>query len=235
MANVSRERLERLTGLMEDQRWDLLVFYGNPWRKDYFRYIVNFNFNCAHALAILDRFGELRTIMSDPWDAELVEGSFASPSSASRSLAGLTGRIAIAGLEFMDARYAISSAISATAHIEEMRRVKTLEEIAALRRAAELADRGWTFFAGTAEPGMAEFELVAEVEAFLKRNGAEDNFMLIGSGGVEVTGMKPPTERKLQNGDFVNGGERHAVETVVVCVNAVGNRRNEYREVRAIG
>ena len=27
--------------------------------------------------------------------------------------------------------------------------------------------------------------------------------MLIGSGGVEVTGMKPPTERKLQPGDFV--------------------------------
>jgi Xaa-Pro dipeptidase len=50
---------------------------------------------------------------------------------------------------------------------------------------------------------MTEYELVAEVEAFLKSNGAEDNFMLIASGGTEVVGMKPPTERKLQPGDSV--------------------------------
>ena len=50
---------------------------------------------------------------------------------------------------------------------------------------------------------MREFELVAEVEAFLKGNGAEDNFMLIASGGTEVVGMKPPTERKFQEGDSV--------------------------------
>jgi Xaa-Pro aminopeptidase len=50
---------------------------------------------------------------------------------------------------------------------------------------------------------MAEYELVAEVEGFLKSNGAEDNFMLIASGGTEVTGMKPPTERRFQLGDQV--------------------------------
>ena len=50
---------------------------------------------------------------------------------------------------------------------------------------------------------MTEYELVAEVESFLKSNGAEDNFMLIASGGTEVIGMKPPTERKLQPGDSV--------------------------------
>jgi Xaa-Pro dipeptidase len=50
---------------------------------------------------------------------------------------------------------------------------------------------------------MKEYELVAEVEAFLKTNGAEDNFMLIASGGREVVGMKPPTEREFQRGDSV--------------------------------
>src|SRR6185436_15950505 len=53
------------------------------------------------------------------------------------------------------------------------------------------------------EHGMREFELVAEVEGFLKENGAEDNFMLIASGGTEVVGMKPPTDRVLQKGDSV--------------------------------
>ncbi len=50
---------------------------------------------------------------------------------------------------------------------------------------------------------MAEYELVAEVEAFLKTNGAEDNFMLIASGGTEVFGMHPPTERRFQKGDII--------------------------------
>ena len=50
---------------------------------------------------------------------------------------------------------------------------------------------------------MTEYELVAEVEAFLKANGAEDNFMLVASGGTEVTGMKLPTGRKFQPGDCV--------------------------------
>ena len=53
------------------------------------------------------------------------------------------------------------------------------------------------------EPGMTEFELVAEVESFVKAHGAEDNFMLVASGGTEVTGMKPPTARRFQPGDSV--------------------------------
>jgi Xaa-Pro aminopeptidase len=93
--------------------------------------------------------------------------------------------------------------VSATADVEELRRVKTAEEIGYIKQACDLADRGYQRFVEAAEPGMREYELVAEVEAFLKENGAEDNFMLIASGGTEVVGMKPPTERKFQKGDSI--------------------------------
>jgi Xaa-Pro aminopeptidase len=92
---------------------------------------------------------------------------------------------------------------SATAAVEEIRRVKTEEEIAWIRKAAQLADRGYEHFVRVARAGMTEFELVAEVEGFVKANGAEDNFMLVASGGTEVTAMKPPTARTLQVGDSV--------------------------------
>jgi Xaa-Pro dipeptidase len=202
------ERVARITELMAEHGWDTLLFYGHSWRKDHFRYLINFNFSGPHSLAALDRSGEVRAIMSDPWDAELLAGQINSAfePDLARGLRGLAhGRVAIAGMELMEARFvdAVPGAVSATTQLEELRRVKSPEEIATLRRAAGLADRGYQHFAKTAEVGMAEFELVAEVETFLKRNGAEDNFMLIGSGGVEVTGMKPPTERKLQPGDFV--------------------------------
>ena len=98
---------------------------------------------------------------------------------------------------------AITQPASATFNVEELRRVKSADEIAVLRQAADLADLGYQKFAQVIEPGMTEYELVAEVEAFLKCNGAEDNFMLIASGGADVTGMKPPTARKFQEGDSV--------------------------------
>jgi Xaa-Pro aminopeptidase len=192
-------RVKQLVGLMAEHGWDRLLFYGNAWRKDFFRYLLNVNFSGPYAIATLNRSGEIGAIFSHPWDEELL------PNVGRAELTG-AGSVAVAGLELMDARLVHSlgaSPLSATAQVEELRRVKSSEEIAVLKRAAALADRGYEYFAEVIEPGMAEFELVAEVEGFLKSNGAEDNFMLIASGGTEVTGMKPPTERRFQMGDQV--------------------------------
>jgi len=185
----------------------LLLLYGHTWRKDFFRCLINVNFSGPHALAAVDRSGEVCAVLSDPWDAERIGEC---PASAD-FLQGLTrlgarpGAVAIAGMEMMEERFvqAFRGAVSATFEVEEIRRVKTPREMDLMRQAAALADRGYQHFASVIEVGMKEYELVAEVEAFLKSNGAEDNFMLIASGGTEVTGMKPPTGRQFQPGDSV--------------------------------
>jgi Xaa-Pro aminopeptidase len=201
---------------MSEKGWDYLLLYGHTWRKDYFRCLVNFNFQGPHAVAVVDRSGEVRVIVSDPWDAEALPGATFAPDFAAALPKGAA--IAIAGMEIMPASFISVStsisisirnrdregvAVSATWEVEELRRVKTPDELVRIRQAAELSDRGYQHFAQAAEVGMTEYELVAEVEAFLKSNGAEDNFMLIASGDTEVVGMKPPTERKLQPGDSV--------------------------------
>ncbi|MBV8907028.1 MAG: aminopeptidase P family protein [Acidobacteriia bacterium] len=206
-------RFHQLTALIAERQWDTLVLYGHTWRKDFFRCLVNFNFSGPHAAAVLYPTGALHVITSDPWDAELIASSHIQASATSDFAFNLYiktgGPVAIAGMEFMETRFidALSEPPrkpeSATFAVEEVRRVKTAEELACIRKAAELADRGYQFFAETAESGMAEYELVAETEAFLKANGAEDNFMLIASGGTEVTGMKPPTNRKFREGDSI--------------------------------
>jgi Xaa-Pro dipeptidase len=216
---LNQERLVQLTDLMTEQGWDLLLLYGHAWRKDFFRCLLNVNFSGPHAAAALRRSGEVHVVVSDPWDAESVSATVDRRVSIAPDFAqGLkdfvsaskAGAIAIAGIELMEARFvqavqqsARQAPVSATFLLEEMRRVKTPGEIERLKKAAALADRGYQYFAQVIEVGMREYELVAEVEAFLKSNGAEDNFMLISSGGTEVTGMKPPTERKFQNGDSV--------------------------------
>ncbi len=216
---LNEDRQAQLTNLMAERGWDLLLLYGHGWRKDFFRCLVNLNFSGPHGLAALFRSGEVHAIVSDPWDGESLSAALNGrvviarnfPESLSRFVAGArVGEVAIAGLELMEVRFvqAVGEAlkkppVSATADLEELRRVKTAREIALLERAAELSDRGYQHFAEVIEQGMTEYELVAEVEAFLKCSGAEDNFMLIASGGTEVTGMKPPTGRKFREGDSV--------------------------------
>jgi len=206
--------------MMADQQWDVLLLYGHPWRKDFFRCLINVNFSGPHAAVAVSRSGEISILMSDPWDRETIAASvdgtvafaFDFAEGLSKALSNLTAgcTVAIAGVELMEARFveAIGLAagrapVSATALVEEVRRHKNAHEIDCMRKAAAFADRGYQYFAEVIEVGMKEYELVAEVEAFLKSNGAEDNFMLIASGGTEVTGMKPPTERKFQLGDLV--------------------------------
>ena len=197
---INQTRLTQLRELMSENNWDYLLLYGHTWRKDYFRCLVNFNFQGPHAMAVVDRAGEVNVFVSDPWDAEALPGSsFVTDLALYRNKAS----VAIAGKEIMQSRFTSGEQISATYAVEELRRVKTEEELARIREAAALADRGYEYFANVAEAGMTEYELVAETEALLKKHGAEDNFQLIASGGTEVVGMKPPTERKLQRGDSV--------------------------------
>jgi Xaa-Pro aminopeptidase len=76
-------------------------------------------------------------------------------------------------------------------------------EIAAIRKSAKLADAGYKVFMQAARVGRADYELVAEAEAFFRANGVDDNFQIIGVGGIEVKGMAPPSGKKLKRGDMV--------------------------------
>jgi Xaa-Pro aminopeptidase len=72
-----------------------------------------------------------------------------------------------------------------------------------VRRAASIADRGYKVFMEACRVGRPEYELVADIETFFREAGCPENFMILGSGGVEVRGMHPPGERRIQAGDLV--------------------------------
>ncbi|HET9132587.1 MAG TPA: Xaa-Pro peptidase family protein [Terriglobia bacterium] len=209
---INTARRQQFLELMEKSGWDVLVLYGHSWRKDFFRSLVNFNFFGPHAAVMLSRSGELSILVAHPWDQEVLARSIdVRVRCATEFESGFRGLVsefrnaktAIAGMEFMEARFVDPGAVSATAAIEALRRIKTSEEIEIVRQAVRLADIGYQYFVDVIKVGMAEYELVAEVEGFLKERGAEDNFMLIGSGGTEVFGMRPPTDRRFQIGDNV--------------------------------
>ena len=80
-----------------------MLLYGNAWRKDPFRSLVNFNFSGDHALARLSQSGEVAVTVSDPWDSEIASARL-EPQFA-RAFHG--GASAIAGLEFMEERFVL--------------------------------------------------------------------------------------------------------------------------------
>jgi Xaa-Pro dipeptidase len=216
---LNLNRLAQIRTMIEDRGWDALLLYGHSWRKDHFRSLVNLNFQGPHAVVGVSRSGDINILVSDPWDQEaatmISDARIVFDPDPARGLkkgflSGAGGVCAVAGLELMEARFVQTIAdqsgrdpVSVSREMEELRRIKSADEIELLKKAAALADLGYQCFAETVTVGMKEYELVAEVEAFLKTNGAEDNFMLIASGGSEVVGMKPPTERALQRGDLV--------------------------------
>lgn len=216
---LNKHRLRELGKLMDVYKWDAMILYGHSWRKEFFRCLLNVNFAGPHSAVVLLPSGEVSVLVSDSWDREFVAAAsdsnvlFAADfeKGLSRHFSGSNGlTVAIAGVELMEARFveAVRRAtnknpVSATLAVEELRRVKTPNEIELIQQACILADRGYQYFTEVIEVGMKEYELVAEVESFVKSNGAEDNFMIIASGGTEVVGMKPPTDRKFEKGDSV--------------------------------
>ena len=77
--------------------------------------------------------------MSDPWDRELIgEGASFEPDFAGAfSRLTRTGVVAVAGKELMQARFTSEEQISATYVVEELRRIKSPDEIERIRQAAD--------------------------------------------------------------------------------------------------
>ena len=245
-AVLNADRRRQFLDLMAQSGWDALLLYGHSWRKDFFRCLINFNFFGPHALAVLTNSNELSVVLSHPWDYEILAGSIDARVAWTANFADAIptrGKRAIAGREIMEARFVDEATVSASEAVEKLRRFKTPEEIECLKQAARLADDGYKHFVETATVGMAEYELIAEVEAFLKAHGAEDNFMLIGSGGTEVFGMRPPTQRRFQKSDNitteltpqVNGYYAQICRTLVLGEPSENQRRSFaiFREAQA--
>jgi Xaa-Pro dipeptidase len=211
------ERRARLAAAMAAEDVDVLLVAGNPWRSDYLRYAVDLTPVEGHVFAFVEREGAVRVVAELPGEAARFRSEQSelqvtwSPSPVEEAEAHLrslgAARVALAPLAAVPYRLAAgpwrSSMASATAMLDRLMLRKSPLEIDAFRRAAALADEGYAVFREAARVGRPEYALVAEVEAFFRSRGCPENFQILGSGGRELRGMHPPTERRLAAGDLV--------------------------------
>ncbi len=214
--SLAQERRARVLDVCQAQGWQALLVWGNAWRCDYVRYVSDFATLEGHCFAWLDAEGALTLFVDSPGEAEraavetvdcdivcapdIVEAVNRRVKAAGNTaLAAAPRGLMPAGIEAL----ADGRCQDAAAALALLFTLKTEREHEAVRRASDIADRGYEVFRQIARPGVTEFELVAEVEHFLRTQGCPDNFMIVGSGGREVRGMHPPGTRRLQQGDLV--------------------------------
>ena len=217
MTPVHQERRRRLMAAMGEAGCDAVLVYGNAWQCDYLRYVTDFPPVEREALALFFADGETRLFVESAADAararvetpyaDIVQCEDLTETVCSelgrlgnRTIASAPATLMPFGITGSDAAKEIKDG---TSLIDGLLLVKSPVEIEAVRRAAVIADEGYKIFMEACQVGRAEYELVAEIETFFREAGCPENFMILGSGGVEVRGMHPPGERRIQAGDLV--------------------------------
>ena len=214
---IAGDRRARLMATMADAKLDALIVYGNAWQGDYLRYATDFGILEGQGLAIVGKDGHVALYLDIPFEvdrAELdcpnLEVIYAPDLMAAvdTKLDRLRNhRVGAAPQRLLPRRIAARTKdidlSDATTFVDRLLMDKTKSEIAALRRAAEIADGGYRVFVDAARTGRADYELIAETESFFRSSGVDDNFQIIGVGGTDVLGMTPPSGRTLKRGDLV--------------------------------
>ena len=221
MTRISPERrIARLLGLMAKTGNDALLAFSPNWRRDHVRFLSGFNLIGNWALALLlpergvaafvEHSWDRDRVTRESWAREVHGGPDVLPALAALVERAKVKTLGVVGLELMEARFVEAlkrlpnlEVVSATKAVEELRLVKEPEEIEIMREAARVADLGYRAMIRASRAGTREYEVAADVEAAIRAERAEDNFMLMASGGTEVMGMRAPGSRRLSAGDAV--------------------------------
>lgn len=211
------ERAGRLRAAMADVGMNLLVLTGDAWRSDYLRFALDITPMEGQVVALIYGNQTTRVFVEHPaeaarlaaeqpqlavqWSSDTLAQVLMTLGSEDMRHAGLAPTHS-APLRL--ARGPLGAGMAAaTAMLDRLMVCKSPAEADAVERAVALADDGYEVFRKAAQPGMKEYELIGELEAWFRSQGCPENFMIMGSGGTEVRTMRPPGERILMQGDMV--------------------------------
>lgn len=89
--------------------------------------------------------------------------------------------------------------------VEQLRAVKSEEEIRTIQKAAHIADLAFTYILGVLKPGVTEKEIALELEYQMRKNGAEKaSFdIIVASGWRSALPHGVASDKVIENGEFV--------------------------------
>jgi Xaa-Pro aminopeptidase len=216
---------------MSRESFDLLVISGNSQldQRGNLRYMTNWLQPVYEEYALFPLKGELIYFSKYPFRAELIR-SFCKIKEVRFPKAGQTrpgnilahglseiikelnpSKIGLVGPSSMSAQFYLdlkddlpSFHLGNASHIlQQTRMIKSDEEIRLVKRSARLGDFALEAFAKAVVPGRKEFEALIDVDAEVKKQGAEDTFYMTSSGRFPVLKFYNMAYRIYRKGDLV--------------------------------
>lgn len=88
--------------------------------------------------------------------------------------------------------------------IEQLRQIKTAEEVARIRKCCRVTDEALELLVGLLRPGVSELQLLWDLQDFLRKHDATLAFdPIIVSGERTARPHGDPSEKKIEKGEFV--------------------------------
>ena len=168
------------------------------------------------ALLVLDGDGGMRLLTSPADEADAIADVGAAERRAvddigvcARDFLGKARRTAMVGLNDMPRRMAEKILTALGGATQDLDAVfyaatasKTADEIAAARRATQIAEAGYQQLLAIVRPGMRECDLAVELNLFMRALGANDSFLMLNCGPRQDAVM-PSSERPIEAGDLL--------------------------------
>ncbi|MBA3724920.1 MAG: aminopeptidase P family protein [Armatimonadetes bacterium] len=118
---------------------------------------------------------------------------------------------------------------------DQLRMVKTAEEIEKIKAACGVADSCWSHVQRMLQPGVSEYDIGLDIEFFIRRLGAQLAFSpIVVSGPRSARPHGYPSERKLENGDFVTmdfGANVDGYNSDITRTIVIGEPTKRHREI----
>jgi len=165
---------------------------------------------------------------TSPYDAELAVSVLKEKKGATIGLVGKSF-IPVNFYEYVSNRLPGSKFVEATDQIDQIKAIKSPEEMELIRRTAELHDRALDHVKESIRPGRRDFEIYAEALHFTALQGSERQLILVSSGphGIPV----PFQPRHFQNRMMREGDQ----VSVLIEVNGPGGFYTELGRIFSIG
>lgn len=123
--------------------------------------------------------------------------------------------------------------------IEQLRMVKSEEEINTIKEAAKIADNAFTHILNYMKPGVAELDIANELEFFMRKNGAASSSfdIIVASGKRSALPHGVASDKLIESGDFVTldfGALYQGYVSDITRTVAVGNPSEKLTEIYQI-
>lgn len=120
--------------------------------------------------------------------------------------------------------------------IEELRMIKTKEELEIMKKAAQIADDAYDHIQSFIKPGVKEIEVANELEFFMRRRGATSSSFdtIVASGFRSAMPHGVASEKEIQSGELVTldyGALYHGYCSDITRTLAVGEVSEELRTI----